>query len=283
MPQTKKKVRRKKKSATSSSNGRSNGAAPTGKVRRKKVKKVRRKKSGLDKATSARKKITPAERVQAGGRGFKLGFGGLPTQKKLSDKQREKVNKKDKKVVDRMLRQAKSLFDKHPAITAVTSAKGDLEALFHLKTLPFPEPGVRLFMLETADIDFEKTSEEDIDKNFARQIEAFSAEIREKIADYDTAVTKLAEKWDDVLKVAKTALDDLYNEDDYPTAEQLPKKLSCRFRPHNAELPREYGHVSPAERQRAMAVIEKQYEEAVEKQEEFVVKLLNSAITEILD
>jgi len=285
MTTTKKKVRRKKKVPISSVNGRASKGVPgkqKKKVRRKKVKGVRRK-SDLDTAASAKRKISPAERIQVGGRGFKLGFGGLPTQRKLSDKQREAVNKKDKKVAERMLKQAKSLFDRHPAITAVSSAKGAIQALFDLKTLPFPDPGVRLFMLETADIDFEKMAEDEINARFAQQIEVFSLELQEKIAEYDAAVLSLQKEWADVLQAAKEALEDLYDEGDYPTAEQLPEKLACHFRPYNIDLPKEYGYVSPVERQRALAVVQKQYEEAVTKQEEFVVKLLNGAITDMIE
>lgn len=266
-----KKVRRKKTTGT-------------GKVLKKKKRKVKRKRRpSVEAAEQAKQEVSPAERIQLGGRGFKLGFGGLPTQRKLTEQQRALVNNKEAKVAKRMLRQAVALFDKHDAVTAMNSAKGVVLTLFHEKTLPFPDPGVRLFMLETADIDFEKMSEDEINANFARQIERFSNEMQEKIDNYHAAVKKLQGHWADVLKAAEGALEDLYDPGAYPLAEQLPTTLACHFRPVNIELPKEYGFVSPIERQRALAVVEKQFEEAVEKQADFVVKYLHTAIDEMIE
>jgi hypothetical protein len=253
------------------------------KTRTVKVKRRKRRPDSLAEAAAEKQQVRPAERLQLAGRGFRLGFGSLPGQRKLTDSELSKVNKEDAKVKKRMLKQAKALFDKHPAITAANSAKNAVETLFQAKTLPFPEPGVRLFMLELAGVDLERNSEEEINSYFGQQLESFAVEIQERITAYEGAVQKLQAAWPDVLKVAEEALEDLYSSGDYPAASQVLDKLYCNFRPYNIELPKEYGYVSPLERQRAMAAIEKQFEEAVRKQEEFVIKYLSQAIEEMIE
>ena len=275
-------AKRKKKSVRKSPE-----ATATTPPRRKKKKK--RRADAVAEAKAQQENITPAERIRNVSRGFRLSFGGLPTQKKLTDEQRSLVNKEDvDKVAEaqRMLTQAAKLFDKHPAITALNSAKGAVEALFIAKTLPFPEPGVRILILKTDHLDFEKMTTEEIEKDFARQLEEFAAEINAALTNYDAKVRELQLKWPEVLQVAKDALDKvkkgLFNPANYPTAEQLPARLGHAFIPSSIEPPKEYAHVDPVERQRVLQAIEAQFKEACEKQADFVVAMLGNAIDQMI-
>ena len=249
---------------------------------RKKAKKTTTKKKSakLDqKLRTAKKKKasqSPESRIQSATRGFKLAWGSLPHSKKLSEKQSSKMMK-DVKAKAEMIKRSKALFDKHPAITAVNRAKAKVVARFNSATFPFPEKGVRLFMLETKDIDYAKLPAEEIDKLHAAQIDLFTEEIRGLMAEYDEAVAELQEAWDTeetgVLAEAKDALKEFFDPEDYPTKEEVPKRLYAHLRPYNTELPKEYGYVSPGERQQALQAYEAQFKEAVRLQEEFVTEI----------
>lgn len=247
----------------------------------KRVKLVLRKKNSG--ASPIRLQTTPAERISTAGRGFRLSFGCLPSQRKLTAPQLKILNKETAKVKRRMLKQARSLFDKHPALTQLSSAKSDVYAAFHAGTLPFPEPGVRLFMLNDKDIDYENMQTEEIEAHFGAQINEFTRNVRNKLDAYDAAVARLQQAWPDVLRVAREALEDLFSESDYPTADQLPVKLYHEFVPYNITLPKEYGYVDRLERERVIKAFEKQFEEAVQLQEVFVTKMFSDAVDQLID
>lgn len=236
----------------------------------------------LDTAKEKKQAISPESRIQAGTRGFKLSWGSLPWSKKLSEKQSSKMMK-EVTAKPEMIKRAKALFEKHPALTAVASAKNKVTALFNARTLPFPEKGVRLFMLETKDIDYKNLSSEEIDQLHAAQISRFTEEIRELMGEYAEAVEALQRAWPEVLKGNKESLKEFYDESDYPTAEEVSRRLYVRLNPYNIELPKEYGYVSAAERQLALQAYEAQFKEAVQMQEAFVTELMKDAIDQMIE
>ena len=275
----------------------SNGQAPVKKKKKAKYrqtnfldtprKKVKKKSKQLDQKLKAAKEkkatgVSPESRIQSATRGFKLGWGSLPHSKKLSEQQSSKMMQDVRAKAD-MIKRSKALFDKNPFITAANRAKAKVMARFNSATFPFPEKGVRLFMLETKDIDYKNLSIDEIDKLHAAQIDIFTEEIRGLMAEYQEAVLELQENWPGVLADAKEALQEFYDEKDYPLAEEVPKRLYANLRPYNTELPREYGFVSPAERQQALQAYESQFKEAVRLQEEFVTELMRDAIDQMIE
>jgi len=279
-------MKRKKRGATQADVA---AAVP---ARRKKKKKPRRfrpdKQAALEAAGDKLASINPADRIRHISRGYKLGFGSLPSQKKLTDRQQRLVNRDTVRQVEKVLSQSQRLLDNHPARTAVASAKNAVMGLFCARTLPYPDPGIRILILKTEHLDFDKMTSDEIDQDFARQMEAFSVEIRAKLADYAVAVQSLQRQWQDVLDKTRETfqnsnLADLYDPENYPEADELPSILYHVFRPYNIEPPREYLHMSPQERERVLKTIEAQFEQAVQMQAEFVVKLLNSAISDMID
>jgi hypothetical protein len=261
------------------------------KKRRLKKRRVKKKVSrgpSIEVAKDQLEQVSPAERIQHISRGLRLRFGGLPGQKKLSAQQREALNKEDVKNAERCVSQSTKLYDKHPEITKVNSAKGAVLALFHAKTLPFPEPGVRIFVLKTDHLDFEKQSEEEIERDFAAQQEAFSKEIQEKLADYDAAVTSLSRNWDKVMADQKqtfidAGLEILFDPNIYPSADGLKAILYHEFRTFNVEPPRETNYMTAQERERILKNVEAQFNQAIEMQGTFVIQLLHDAINQMIE
>lgn len=226
---------------------------------------------------------TPAEKIRGLARGFRLSFHGLGSQRKVSDEQKKTMLEGRTDTELTSLNLTKKLFAKHPALKKLSSAKSQVEAYFHARTIDFPEKSVRVMLLDLP-ADYEKMSTEDLDKFYAEQVNNFRGEMRRIIAEkYDTAVTELQAVWGDVLEKAQADLKSQFEAKHYPTAERLPYICRCVFEGYNVELSKDWKHLSPVERERELNVVRQKFEAAVAKQEEFVVALLNDAIEQMLD
>ena len=224
----------------------------------------------------------PAEKIRGLARGFRLGFHGLGNERKVSDDQKKTMLEGRTDADLSQLRLTKKLFAKHPALKNLSSAKGKVRAYFEARTIPFPEDSVRVLILDPPQ-NSEEMSTEELDRYYAEQANNFRAEMRRIIAEkYDTAVAELQAVWPDVLEKAQTDLKSQFDAKHYPTAERLPYICRCVFEGYNVELSKDWKHLSPAERERELAVVRQKFEAAVAKQEEFVVSLLNDAIEQML-
>jgi len=224
----------------------------------------------------------PAERLRQLARGFKLAFRWIPgmfqvlsgqekdewLSQELTEKQRAAASVK------------KQLYPKHKALTLLSSARTQVKHWFESRTNPFPERGIRIFLVNAGNIE-EQTSEE-LAKYEAEQVAEFRRNLQLQIDTvFAPAVTQLQEQWPEVLEAARAMLVDKYDPDDYVRAEQLPNLVRCWFEPVNLELSKEWAYLSESERERELALIRQKYELAVQKQEEFVVSLLQEALNDL--
>lgn len=224
----------------------------------------------------------PAETLRKLARGFRLSFAWIPGMEQtlsgeektqwlndgLTDKQRQAASIK------------KQLYPKHKALSALSSARSQVRSWFNSKTNPFPEKGVRIFLVTASDV--ENQSLEELEKFEAAQATEFRQQLQEQIDTVFTpAVRELRLQWPDVLLEAQRVLGEKFDPEDYVSAEQLETSVRCWFEPVNLELSREWKYLSEADRERELALVRQKYEMAVQKQEEFVISLLEKSLDDL--
>lgn len=225
----------------------------------------------------------PAEKIRNLARGFRLGFSGLGEERKVSDADKNQLLRDLSEQQRAQMRLTKKLFAKHPALKALSTARGIVKRYFEAKTIPFPEDSVRILILNPPR-DAAGMSEEDVEKHFADQASAFREEMRKIIVEkHDAAVQQLQASWEDVLGKARQELGDRFEAANYPSQESLPVICTCSFEAYNVELSKDWQYLSKQERENELAVIRQKFEASVAKQEEFVIDLLNDAISQMLE
>lgn len=217
-----------------------------------------------------------AERIREIARGYRIRFGGLGQSRVLSDNDKAAIVHTDAAL--EQLSVVKKLYSKHPAMTAVAAAKSKVRSFFEANTLPFPEPGVRLFLLKTDHLDLAEISEEEATKDFARQMEQFEEQFQEQLRVFGSTVASLQDVWENVVAAAQVKLGSRFNASDYPQREQLPDRLKIQLDPFNIAIPTEYNYASPVARERAMQAVRAQFQEAIRMQEVVVVTMLHEAL-----
>ncbi len=236
--------------------------------------------SSLDRP--ARDPAGPAARLQQLGRGFKLSFGTLGQDRVIEGEARQKMAKSVDADANR-LKLIKRLYDGHPAIRALSAARGAVDRAFKAQTNEYPDRGVRLFMVDASKIDFDQWTVEQIDKAVAEQLTEFMQYMDGHRQTYRQAVEKLQAQWPLVLAAAKQKLRELYRESDYPLASELPVKLYCNIEPVNLSVSGECQHLPPALRQEVMRLYEAKFDQAAKMQEEFVISLFSKNIEDMIN
>lgn len=224
----------------------------------------------------------PAETLRKLARGFRLSFAWIPGMEQtltgqektewlndgLTDKQRQAASVK------------KQLYPKHKALSLLSSARTQVRTWFNSQTNPFPEKGVRIFLVQASDV--EGKSLEELERFEAAQVAEFRQKLQEQIDTvFMPALQELKAQWPDVLAEAQRVLVDKFDPDDYISAEQLEKAVRCWFEPVNLELSKEWNYLSEEERARELALVRQKYEMAVQKQEEFVIGLLQKSLDDL--
>lgn len=224
----------------------------------------------------------PAETLRKLARGFRLSFVWIPGMEQTLSGQ-EKTEWLNDGLTDKQRQAAsvkKQLYPKHKALTLLSSARAQVRNWFNSKTNPFPEKGVRIFLVAASDV--ENKSMEELERHEAAQVAEFRQQLQEQIDTvFLPAVRELREQWPDVLVEAQRVLGEKFDPEDYVSAEQLEASVRCWFEPVNLELSKEWKYLSEADRERELALIRQKYEMAVQKQEEFVVSLLEKSLDDL--
>lgn len=224
----------------------------------------------------------PAETIRGLARGFRLRFHRFGQERMIDKDSKAAMLSGTDTDLDQM-RLTKKLFDRHPAIRQLSSAEGAIRKYFEARTWPFPEAGVRVMILDPP-ANAAQMTVEDLDKYYAEQVGKFRAEMLQVIdQQYNKAMEQLQNVWDDVLNKAREKLKSQFDARQYPTRESLPTKCRCVFESYNVELSRDWKHLSPQERERELGLVRQKFEAAVARQEEFVVELLSSSISQLLE
>ena len=146
--------------------------------------------------TTSRPRGSPAQRLRGTMAALRVSFTWFGVRKALTDEQ--KAQAADAFGAEgEFLSAGKKLLDtRDPAFRAVTSVRHRALALFRARSLPFPEPGIRLIRQD----DLESLTSE---------LGAFQAELAK-------AVGALNERFDALKSAARERLGRLYSASDYP-------------------------------------------------------------------
>lgn len=188
-----------------------------------------------------------SQKLELLGRTYKLTFGGLSSQIKINDKQKVDMLKEFTADQD-AIRVTRDPYASHPAITELESMKNSVKLIFKSKTLDHPSDSTRIFVLDDKVFgnDISKVSDEDMQKEFAKQLEVFHEQMDAAIQEYYTeGVAKVEAAWDDILEKSKEKLKEFYDPKIYPDKEQLRERLYVTFEPQPTVLSEEYARLSP--------------------------------------
>jgi hypothetical protein len=140
----------------------------------------------------------------------------------------------------------KLLNTSHPAFKAVTALKSKVVKSWRNKTLPFPEPGIRLIRQDNVE-------------GFSEQL----AEFRDKL---HVAVEELASHYPEIRREARARLGSLFNADDYPDSLRGLFQLEWDF--PSVEPPEYLRRLAPEIYQEECQRVQARFQEAVELAEQ---------------
>lgn len=194
----------------------------------------------------ARPESAPAHRLRATMAAVRLSFTWFGVQKALTAEQKaQAAGAFDAE--GRFLSAAKKLLDtKHSAYRGVTAVRGKIEAYWRGRSLPFPEPGVRLVRQDALD-------------EFARQLDDDKVELAD-------AVDELDRHFGELKRAARERLGSLYNDADYP--ETLRGLFAVSYDFPSVEPPDYLVGLSPQLYAQEQSRVAARFEEAVRLAEE---------------
>jgi hypothetical protein len=187
-----------------------------------------------------------ARRLRATMAACRVRFAWLGVQKALTPQQRAQAAEAFD-AEGQFLSAAKRLLDtRHPAFRAVTAVRGRIDAYWRSRSLPFPEPGIRLIKQEAVE-------------EFARRMAGYRVELEDAVADLDRHYAELK-------VAARERLGSLYNDADYP--ETLRGLFDVAFDFPSIEPPDYLVQLSPQIYEQERARVAARFEEAVQLAEQ---------------
>ena len=188
-----------------------------------------------------RQATTPAERLRQVAAAVRVSFVWMGVRKTLTPEQKTQAAESFGADGDSLTACKKLLDTTHPAFKAVTAVRGRAVSYWKSKTLPYPEPGIRLIR------------QDDID--------TFNQEMATHRADLEVKVTTLDDHYSELKTAARRLLGHLHDPSDYPPSLRGLFALAWEF--PNVQPPEYLLQLNPAifEQEKARAI--SRFEEAV--------------------
>lgn len=203
----------------------------------------------------------PGARLRATMAPIRLAFTWFGTRKTLTPAQRARAAQTfDAQAGALWIR--KTLLDtRHPAVRAVSAVRGQIEAHWRSRTLPFPEPGIRL------------VRRQDLESLLAH-LNVLRSELVDAVVVLDWHL--------ELLKVeARDRLGSLYHEADYP--DTLLSFFDVRWDLPNVEPPNFLRTLSPALHAQEQARVRARFEEAVALAEQAFLEEFTRLVAHLSD
>lgn len=218
------------------------------------------------------------------GRPYRLSFGGLPRRKSLDKHVRSKLARELDMNEDAFSAQKQLLPTKHETLRLLSSARSSVENTFQALTLPYPWPGIRLFVFDPHTINVTGPVDE-IDKELARQRTIFEESVNTQIKAYGDAVDKLVADWPDILQKSREQMPDQFNPADYPPIDDLRARLYVNFWAEGqlSAVAPETRYLSCEMQDRERDLNRQRFEEIVQLQERVMIDAFTESITELVD
>lgn len=189
---------------------------------------------------------TPAQRLRVTTTAVRVSVRWFGVRKSLTPEQKTEAALSFGAEGEFLSARKKLLDTRHPAYQAVTAVRGQVLAYWKARTLPYPEPGIRL--LRQTDVEA-----------FHQRLGGLRTELQE-------AVARLDEHYAELKQAARQRLGRLYNPADYPPVLQGLFGLDWEF--PSVEPPDYLLQLSPALYEQERSRVATHFEEAVQLAEQ---------------
>jgi hypothetical protein len=200
----------------------------------------------LDVSLPASSSQDHAEQLRTTMAAIRLSFTWLGVRRTLTHEQRSQAADAFGAEEDYLSAAKKLLDTSHPAFRAVTAVRSKIVQYWRARTLPYPEPGVRLIR------------QDDID-SFTTLLSGLQEELA-------LAVDVLGRHYAELRAAAQRRLGRLYNPADYP--DSLRRLFAVSYDFPNVEPPAYLRHLSPKLYEQEAARVAARFDEAVELAEQ---------------
>ena len=213
----------------------------------------------LDHAAPRASTTTPAERLRLTTAAVRVSFTWFGVRKTLTPEQKTQAADAFGAEKEYLSARKKLLDTRHDAYKAVTAIRGKVLAYWKGKTLPYPEPGIRLIR--------------------QNQVEDFNATLLEHRSNLRGAVTTLDDHYAELKAAARRRLGSLYSSTDYPPSLQGLFEIDWDF--PSVEPPDYLLQLSPALYEQERARVASRFDEAVVLAEQAFLTELGKLITHL--
>ncbi len=211
--------------------------------------------------TETHDRTAASRRLRAAMVAMRLSYTWFGTRKSLSGEQKSQAAHTFG-AEGKFLSAGKKLIDTHdPAFRAVTSVRGQATAYFRGRSLPFPEPGIRLVRQE----DLQRVNDR-------------LAMLREELAE---AVDRLDEHYHELKRAARQRLGSLYDENDYPVT--LVGLFEMTWDLPNVEPPNFLRQLDPQLYEQECRRVQSRFDEAVRLAESAFMQELSGLVTHLTE
>jgi len=202
-----------------------------------------------------------AEQLRTTMAAIRLSFTWLGVRRTLTHEQRTQAADTFGAEEDYLSAAKKLLDTSHPAFRAVTAVRSKIVQYWRARSLPYPEPGIRLIRQD--------------------DIHAFTALMTGLQEELATAVEQLSRHYSELQTAARRRLGSLFNEADYP--ESLSRMFTVSYDFPNIEPPNYLRHLSPKLYQQEAARVAARFNEAVELAEQAFIDELSRLVSHLTE
>jgi hypothetical protein len=215
----------------------------------------------LDEPAAVAANATPAERLRATMAAMRLSFTWFGTRKTLTSQQKALAAESFGAEGEFLSAGKKLLETRHEKYKAVTAVRGRAIQYWRGKSLPYPEPGIRL------------VQQNDLDAINA-QMTAIRAELIEAVAELDR-------HYEELKRAARSRLGNLYNEADYPATLRGLFDVSWDF--PSIEPPSYLQQLSPELYRQECQRMQARFDEAVRLAEQAFLEELSKLVDHLAE
>lgn len=202
-----------------------------------------------------------AEQLRASMAAVRLAFTWLGVRRTLTHEQRSQAADTFG-AEEAYVSAGKKLLDtSHPAFRAVTAIRSKIVQLWRSRSLPYPEPGIRLIRRDA--------------------IHAFSVQMTGSQVELATAVAQLSASYVELQAAARRRLGQLFNPADYP--ESLAGMFAVGYDFPNVEPPDYLRQLSPRLYEQEAARVAARFDEAVQLAEQAFLEELSRLVSHLTE
>lgn len=215
----------------------------------------------LDSPAGSQLSATASEELRASMAAVRLAFTWLGVRRTLTHEQRSQAADAFGAEEDYVSAAKKLLDTSHPAFRAVTAVRSRIVHFWRSRSVPFPEPGIRLIRRDA--------------------VHSFSVQMTGLQSDLSQAVAGLEAAYGELKLAAQRRLGQLFNPADYPDSLQNMFAVSYDF--PNVEPPDYLRQLSPKLYQQEAARAAARFDEAVQLAEQAFLEELSRLVSHLTE